>query len=45
MNILEFIKGQEDCKAGKPHNGGSESYNSGYSAQYQLEQIQGAFYE
>ena len=39
MNIKEFIKGQQDCKDGKQHKDGSESYNQGYAAQYELEQI------
>lgn len=36
-SVPDFIRGQEDCKAGKPHKEGSESYNRGYSAQYELE--------
>ena len=42
MNIIEFLKGQADCIAGLAHNGGSESYDAGYSYQYQLEQIRSA---
>jgi hypothetical protein len=39
-DINEFIKGQDDCKNGIIHESGkSESYNAGYSAQYQIEQI------
>lgn len=36
----DFIDGQRDCKAGRPHRAGrSEHYDRGYSAQYTLEQI------
>ena len=36
----EFMQGQIDCIAGKPHKVGvSESYTRGYSTQYELEQI------
>ena len=36
----EFMQGQMDCMAGKPHKlGVSESYTRGYSTQYELEQI------
>jgi hypothetical protein len=39
--VSEFIDGQRDCRDGKPHfDGKGESYDAGYSAQYQLEQIQ-----
>jgi hypothetical protein len=41
MNIDDFIRGQKDCKAGKPHEAGkSNDYNRGYAAQYELEQAQ-----
>lgn len=43
-DINEFIDGQRDCRDGVPHKDGTESYNAGYAAQYQLEQIQGARY-
>lgn len=40
MNSEEFLKGQQDCKAGNAHkNGQSESYERGYSAQYEIEQL------
>ena len=40
-DINEFIDGQKDCRDGVPHKAGmSESYDAGYSAEYQLEQIQ-----
>jgi hypothetical protein len=36
----DFLKGQLDCQDGKPHQPGmSKEYDSGYSAQYGLEQI------
>lgn len=39
-NLMEFIRGQSDCKKGVPHKQGqSESYDAGYGAEYQLEQI------
>ena len=37
--VLDFIKGQEDCKNGVPHKPISEDYTRGYSAQYELEQM------
>jgi hypothetical protein len=41
--VSEFVDGQQDCKEGKPHfDGKGESYDAGYSAQYALEQINGA---
>lgn len=41
--VSEFIDGQQDCRDGKPHfDGKGESYDAGYSAQYALEQINGA---
>ena len=41
--VSEFIGGQQDCRDGKPHfDGNGESYDAGYSAQYTLEQINGA---
>lgn len=43
-NVNEFIDGQKDCRDGKPHfDGKGESYDAGYSAQYTLEQINGAY--
>ena len=39
-DIHDFVKGQKDCRAGVPHIAGkSESYNQGYSFEYNLEQI------
>ena len=39
----EFVKGQLDCQDGKPHKEGqSKSYDRGYAAQYELEQVQTA---
>lgn len=41
--VSEFIDGQQDCRDGKPHlDGKGKSYDAGYSAQYALEQINGA---
>lgn len=38
--ISDFIKGQQDCRDGIPHKSGKgSSYDAGYSAQYELEQI------
>jgi len=37
--VLDFIRGQEDCKKGVEHKSGSEDYTRGYSAQYELEQM------
>ena len=37
----EFLRGQRDCKDGVPHKPNqSESYDRGYAAQYESEQIQ-----
>ena len=44
-DISEFISGQEDCKNGVEHIAKTPSYNAGYSAQYQLEQIMSARHE
>jgi len=42
-DVHEFIKGQRDCRDGIAHKDGrGESYDRGYSAQYELEQINGA---
>ena len=38
MNTDDFLRGQKDCKAGKPHKSGSDDYNRGYATQYELEQ-------
>ena len=38
-DIHDFIKGQRDCKEGVPHKDGTDSYNAGYSFQYELEQL------
>ncbi len=38
--VGDFIDGQSDCKDGIPHQSGkSENYDRGYSAQYQLDQM------
>lgn len=39
-DIHEFVNGQQDCKNGVPHSEGrSESYNIGYSFEYEMAQI------
>lgn len=39
-DVVEFVDGQQDCRDGVPHKAGmSESYDAGYGAQYELEQI------
>jgi hypothetical protein len=36
----DFLRGQRDCMEGKPHQlGESESYDRGYGAEYESEQI------
>ena len=45
LNVDEFLKGQQDCKAGIPHKDGSDSYNRGYSSQYECEQVATALTE
>jgi len=41
LSSMHFMQGQKDCMAGKVHESGrSEAYNQGYSAQYELEQVQ-----
>lgn len=43
MNADEFMQGQKDCRDGKPHEAGKgESYDRGYAAQYEWEQVQEA---
>lgn len=37
--VSDFIDGQADCKNGIPHKSGSEFYDRGYAAQYELEQM------
>jgi len=40
ININDYLDGQKDCENGTPHKAGrSESYDRGYAAQYELEQI------
>ena len=39
MNTQDFLRGQQDCKDGKPHSDQGEDYNRGYSKQYTLEQV------
>ena len=42
-DIHAFVRGQKDCKNGIPHSDGKgDSYDAGYSFQYELEQITGA---
>lgn len=42
ISALEFLRGQEDCQRGEPHKAGrSESYDRGYAAQYEWEQVKG----
>lgn len=41
-DIHDFVNGQKDCRNGMPHKDGhGESYDAGYSFQYELEQITG----
>jgi hypothetical protein len=44
MQILnDFVRGEEDCKAGRPHlEGQSREYDEGYGFQHQKEQIETA---
>ena len=35
----EFLKGQRDCRDGRPHAGGTDAYCRGYSAQYESDQV------
>jgi hypothetical protein len=37
--VAEFIDGQRDCRDGVEHQSRSESYDRGYAAQYELEQM------
>ena len=37
-DIDDFLQGEKDCKAGKPHVNGSRSYNAGYEFRYEKEQ-------
>lgn len=37
---FDYIRGMSDCREGIPHKSGqSESYDAGYSAEYQLTEI------
>lgn len=39
----DFLRGQRDCRDGKPHRDGqSEAYDLGYNIQYVLNQINDA---
>ena len=39
-DTFEFVRGQTDCREGLPHKSGqSESYDAGYSCEYQLTEI------
>ena len=41
MQMLDdFVRGEEDCKAGRPHKEGqSREYDAGYQEQHTKEQI------
>lgn len=40
LETSDFLRGQSDCMNGEEHKDGqSESYDRGYSAQYELEQV------
>lgn len=40
MNVNEFVDGQAACRDGKPcPPGATDSFQSGYSSQYTLEQV------
>ena len=44
MNTDDFLRGQKDCQDGELHKPGqSEDYDRGYAAQYEFEQMMGAF--
>ena len=39
-DLIEFIRGQADCREGVAHKSGqSESYDAGYNTEYQLQEI------
>lgn len=38
-DISEFVEGQKDCKEGKPPQKTTASYEAGYAAQYELDQV------
>lgn len=39
-DVIAFVQGQQDCKYGEPHaDGKGESYDAGYSFQYQLQEV------
>ncbi len=41
INESDFLRGQRDCKDGRPHKSGqSHSYDRGYGAQYEKEQLE-----
>jgi len=43
IDSKEFFRGQRDCENGVAHKEGqSKSYDRGYAAQYELEQVLGA---
>lgn len=43
LNTDDFLQGQIDCIQGIEHKEGmSDSYNRGYAAQYELEQVKDA---
>ena len=40
QQLNDFIRGEEDCKAGIPHKEGqSREYDAGYDEQYSKEQV------
>lgn len=41
MNTADWLLGEKDCLAGKPHKSGmSKDYDRGYAVRYQQEQVQ-----
>jgi len=45
LNIDDFLQGQIDCMQGIEHKEGmSDSYNRGYTAQYEVEQMRNELY-
>jgi len=43
-DIFDFLQGQLDCREGVVHiDGKGESYDAGYSTEYNLQQIQSSY--
>lgn len=43
--LLDFVRGQKDCKDGRPcAKGQSQYYEQGYRCQYEHEQVRSALY-